>query len=276
MQGLKHFVPTDLKAEYLNALLRVGFDTLDFGSFVSPKAIPQLADTRELMPRLQLGNTRTRLLAIVLNERGAQDATAFPEVAVLGFPWSLSPTFQLRNGNQTPEKAWEVLNGIAETAARAGRELLVYLSMGFGNPYGDAWEPALVEEAIARIEPLGVNTFALADTVGAAKPEDIRSIFSHLAITKPHLTIGAHFHTTPTNWEAKVEAAWQGGCRRFDAALGGFGGCPYAQDELVGNLPTENLLAFAAKKNHTPALNSIWLEKAQQVASRVFATPANL
>jgi hydroxymethylglutaryl-CoA lyase len=273
MQGLKHFVATELKVRYINALIRVGFDVLDFGSFVSPKAIPQMADTAQVVERLDLAGTSTRLLSVVLNERGAQDATAYPQVAIVGFPWSLSPTFQFRNGNQTPEKAWAVLQGIANIAAQSHRELLVYLSMGFGNPYGDPWEPALVEEAIDRIEPLGVTHFALADTVGAANEADIRAIFAHLRATKPHLTFGAHFHTTAHNWRPKVQAAWDAGCRHFDTALGGAGGCPYAQDELVGNLPTENLLTFAAEAGYSPELNGPAWQESQALAAEIFNAP---
>jgi hydroxymethylglutaryl-CoA lyase len=271
MQGIVPFIPTALKVEYLNALLQVGFHTLDFGSFVSPKAIPQLADTHQVLPLLHnpLG---TELLAIVLNERGAQDALQYPQIDVLGFPWSISPTFQLRNGNQTPEQAWQVLSQIALLTQQAGRKLRVYISMGFGNPYGDEWSAALVAEAIHKIKTeLGVQEFALADTVGAANPADIDHLFRTLRDEHPSLTLGAHFHVSPNNWHQKVAAAWGAGCRHFDVALGGFGGCPFANDKLVGNLDTMLLQQFLDEQGQTPSWNAQALAEAQQIAQRVFA-----
>ena len=244
MQGLAHFIPTARKTAYLQALLAVGFDSLDFGSFVSPKAIPQLADTADVLANLDLSRTRTRLLAIIANERGAEAATQYPEISYLGYPLSVSETFQQRNTNRGIAEALTDVARIQERAVRAGQALVVYLSMGFGNPYGDPYEPAILAAFTERLATLGVGIVSLADTVGSGDAATIENAFRTLIPAFPAITFGAHLHTTPATWEAKTAAAYAGGCCRFDGALGGLGGCPMAGDTLTGNLPTENLIAW--------------------------------
>lgn len=244
MQGLTTFIPTARKITYLNALLRVGFDSLDFGSFVSPKAIPQLADTAEVLAGLDLSTTRTRLLAIIANERGAEQATQHPQIRYLGYPLSVSETFQQRNTNRSISEALDDVARIQARAVRAGQELVVYLSMGFGNPYGDPYEPEVLADFTRKLAALGITIVSLADTVGSGDAPTIERAFRALIPAFPAITFGAHLHTTPATWEAKVAAAYAGGCRRFDGALGGLGGCPMASDTLTGNLPTENLVAW--------------------------------
>ncbi len=242
MQGLKEFIPTDVKIRYLNSLLTCGFDTLDFGSFVSPKAIPQLADTAEVLNGLQM--TDTKLLAIIANLRGAETAVLYNEITYLGFPFSISETFQHRNTNATQAAAFEMVKSIQELCVKHHKTLVVYLSMGFGNPYGDIWNVDIVADWANKMQALGIKIISLADTVGAAQPADILYLFKNLIPLYPAVEFGAHFHTTPSNWNEKVDAAWQSGCRRFDGALKGYGGCPMATDELTGNLATENLLYY--------------------------------
>jgi hydroxymethylglutaryl-CoA lyase len=272
MQGLPQFVPTDLKVRYLNQLLQVGFHTLDFGSFVSPKAVPQMQDTAEVVPQLEREGSETKLLAIVLNERGARDALAHPQIDLLGYPYSLSETFSQRNANKSRAQAYDIMQRIQELAQEAGRQLVVYLSMGFGNPYGDPWSEERVAQAVDEIQALGpIDTLSLADTAGSAEPEQIRRLFRHLQQAHPPLHFGAHFHARPDGWREKVAAAWEGGCRRFDGALSGYGGCPFASDEMVGNLATENLLAFLEEQDARPALDEAALQRARQEAPNVFA-----
>jgi len=242
MQGLKEFIPTDVKIRYLNSLLSCGFDTLDFGSFVSPKAIPQLADTAEVLSELQM--TDTKLLAIIANLRGAETAVLYNEITYLGFPFSISETFQHRNTNATQADAFEMVKSIQELCVKHHKILVVYLSMGFGNPYGDIWTVDIVADWANKMQALGIKIISLADTVGAAQPADISYLFKNLIPLYPEVEFGAHFHTTPSNWQDKVDAAWQSGCRRFDGALKGYGGCPMAKDELTGNLATEKLLYY--------------------------------
>lgn len=271
MQGLHHMVPTAQKVAYLNKLLQVGFHSLDFGSFVSPKAIPQMADTAEVLAQLDLSNTQTKLLAIVLNERGAIDALAHPEVTYLGFPFSISETFQQRNAHQTLDEAFDVLLRMQElTQAKPGHELLAYLSMGFGNPYGDVWEIGIAEKWVEKMHAAGIRIISLADTVGTADGKTIAELFTHLQSKFPDVQFGGHFHATPTGWEEKVAAAWGAGCRRFDGALLGFGGCPFAQDELVGNIATENLLAYIRSQGYEVHLNEEALAEAQALAQTIF------
>ncbi len=244
MQGLPHFIPTAQKIAYLQALLAVGFDSLDFGSFVSPKAIPQLADTAAVLAGLDLSTTSTQLLAIIANERGAEAATQHPEIRYLGYPLSVSETFQQRNTNRSIAEALADVARIQARAVRAGQQLVVYLSMGFGNPYGDAYEPAILAAFTEKLVALGVPIVSLADTVGSGEAAVIEAAFRALIPAFPGVTFGAHLHTTPATWAPKVAAAYAGGCRRFDGALGGLGGCPMAGDTLTGNLPTENLIAW--------------------------------
>ncbi|MEM1120287.1 MAG: hydroxymethylglutaryl-CoA lyase [Bacteroidota bacterium] len=249
MQGLHDFIPTDTKARYLNTLLQVGFDALDFGSFVSPKAIPQMRDTAEVLGQLNLSNTDTKLLAIVANKRGALNAASFAEVDVLGYPFSISETFQLRNTNATIEESLERVKVIQEICLQHNKTLLIYISMGFGNPYGDIWNVEIVQNWVEKLIGLGITIFQLSDTIGVAEPANIQYLFSHLIPANPTVEIGAHFHTTPDTWEEKVVAAYDSGCRRFDGTIRGFGGCPMAQNKLVGNMPSEQLIAFARGRN---------------------------
>lgn len=244
MQGIHNFIPTEQKASYLQKLLACGFDTLDFGSFVSPKAIPQMRDTAEVLAQLDLSNSSTKLLAIVANRRGAVAALEHPEIQYLGYPFSVSETFQLRNTNATIQESVERLSQIQELAVAANRQLVVYLSMGFGNPYGDPWNVEVVESWVRQLNDLDIKIFQLSDTIGVASPESISYLFSNLIPRYPELEIGAHLHTTPTTWREKVEAAAQAGCTRFDGAMRGYGGCPMAKDELTGNMPTEKLIDY--------------------------------
>ncbi len=249
MQGLHDFIPTAEKVRYLNALLKVGFDTLDFGSFVSPKAIPQMRDTAEVLGQLNLENTATKLLAIVANRRGALSAASFPEIDVLGYPFSISETFQLRNTNATIEESLDRVKGIQEICKKNNKTLLIYISMGFGNPYGDYWNVEIVQKWVEELVKLDISIFQLSDTIGVAEPANIQYLFKNLVPSNPTIEIGAHFHTTPDTWEEKVLSAYESGCRRFDGTIRGFGGCPMAQNKLVGNMPSENLINFARERD---------------------------
>lgn len=267
MQGIHPFIPTDTKVEYLNALLRIGFDTLDIGSFVSPKAIPQLRDTAEVLQRIDMDGVQSKLLVIVANERGADDAVQHDNVTYLGYPFSISETFQQRNTNTSIEGSWKRTAHIAETARKAGKEMVVYISMGFGNPYGDPWSPEIALQWTDRlVNELGVRIIALADTVGVAHPEDISSIFKHLIPAMPQVEFGAHLHARLDNWRIKTDAAWNAGCRRFDGALKGYGGCPMAEDELVGNLAMEQ---FVHHLEDTGVRTGIDLARLQDCLARV-------
>jgi len=271
MQGIQEFIPTQVKVAYLNTLLKVGFDTLDFGSFVSPKAIPQMQDTPQVVEQLDLDHTNTDLLAIIANTRGANDAASYEEITYLGYPFSISETFQSRNTNRTIEQAFEDVKKIQDIAANNGKELVVFISMGFGNPYGDPWDANIVKQWVERLYKLGIQYFSLSDTVGSANPDDINYLFSHLISAYPGVEFGAHFHSRPDAWQSKITAAYNSGCRRFDAAAQGYGGCPMAEDEVVGNIATENLIYYFDKKNEPLNLNmkqwSHGLEKAAEVFS---------
>lgn len=270
MQGIPEFIPTDTKVDYLNALLRVGFHTLDFGSFVSPKAIPQMRDTREVLSRLDLSATDTRLLAIVANERGAVDACSFQEIRYIGFPFSVSETFQQRNTNSSIEQSLATVAHMQDLCQRSGKELVVYLSMAFGNPYGDHWEPAVVAQWADRLASMGITILSLADTVGVANPATIQQLFEAVIPAYPRITWGAHLHTTPHTWQEKMEAAYGAGCRRFDGALKGYGGCPMATDTLTGNMAMENIVRFLDEKGVSTGLNRAMLAEAIAMADRVF------
>jgi hydroxymethylglutaryl-CoA lyase len=248
MQGIKNFIPTEQKASYLNELLQVGFDTLDFGSFVSPKAIPQMRDTAEVLNLLNL-DTSTKLLSIVANTRGAAQACEFEEIKYLGYPFSISETFQLRNTNATIEDSLGRLLRIKELADKAGKEVVVYLSMGFGNPYGDPWNVEIVAYWVDQLSKHGFSILQLSDTIGVATPASISYLFSGLIPQYPKIEIGAHLHTKPGEWEEKIQAAYNNGCLRFDGAFKGYGGCPMAKDDLTGNMPTEQILRFFNSKN---------------------------
>jgi len=274
MQGLHHYIPAEMKVEYLNQLLRAGFNTLDFGSFVSPKAIPQLRDTAEVLAKLDRGASSTSLLAIVANERGAKEALSFSEIDFLGFPFSISETFQRRNTNSSIAESLITVQNMQNLCLQHNRQLVVYISMAFGNPYNDPWEPALALEWSTRIAEMGVQTIALADTVGIASESVVSALFKELIPSLPKVKVGAHLHCTPYNWEGKLQAAWDAGCRRFDSAIRGFGGCPMAEDELVGNLATENLLAFLDKKEVSHSVNREEFTKSWNMAAAVFSPEA--
>jgi len=270
MQGWAHFIPTNIKVDYLNQLLQVGFDTLDFGSFVSPKAIPQMADTKEVIPQLQLHHSSTKLLAIVANQRGAEEAAVYDEISYLGFPFSISPTFQQKNTNSSMEESFIRVKTIQETCLKTGKELVVYLSMGFGNPYGDPYnEEILLEWADAMVKE-GIGIVSLADTVGLASPEQISFALNTLIPQHPSVSFGVHLHSTATNWRDKLEAAYSSGCKRFDGALKGIGGCPMAQDELVGNMDTEKMIPYFQEKNILSQLNTNALMESSKLAGKIF------
>ena len=270
MQGLPEFISTATKIAYLQQLLAVGFDVLDFGSFVSPKAIPQLRDTAEVLASLDLSQTQTKLLAIVANQRGAEQAAGYAEISYLGFPLSVSETFQRRNTNQTLAQARADVAAMHALCERRGKTLVVYLSMGFGNPYGDPWSPALVAEFTAELAALGIRIVALSDTVGTATPDLITPLFKELIPAFPQVAFGAHLHTTPATWQVNVQAAYEAGCRRFDSALGGIGGCPMAADTLTGNLATENLVGFLAGRGEKLGLDTAEFRRAQTLSQAVF------
>jgi len=270
MQGLTDFIPTATKIAYLNQLLRVGFTALDFGSFVSAKAIPQLRDTAEVLAGLDTGNSPTELLAIVANLRGAETAADFAEIAYLGFPLSLSETFQRRNTNKTIAEALTEVAQMQALCERTSKTLVVYLSMGFGNPYGEAWHPDIVAEFTRKLAALGVRIVALSDTIGVSAPATITPLFETLIPAFPAITFGAHLHTTPEAWQEKVAAAYHAGCRRFDGALGGHGGCPMATDELTGNMPTEHLVAYLQTQGEALDLDMQAFQEAQVAAQQVF------
>jgi hydroxymethylglutaryl-CoA lyase len=270
MQGLKDFIPTEVKANYINLLLKAGFDTLDFGSFVSPKAIPQMRDTAEVLSKLDLIGNPTKLLAIVANSRGAEDAAAFAEIDYLGYPFSISETFQLRNTNATIQESLERVKQIQDICKRFNKQLVLYISMGFGNPYGDPWNAEIVKTWVDQLQALDINIFQLSDTIGVATPQSIRYIFSELIAAYPELEFGAHFHTVPQLWYEKIEAAYQSGCRRYDGAIKGYGGCPMAKDDLTGNMPTENMIAYFHEVAEPTGINLEILLRALAKAQEVF------
>jgi hydroxymethylglutaryl-CoA lyase len=270
MQGIKEIIPAPVKAAYINQLLRVGFDTIDFGSFVSPKSIPQMADTAEVLKNLDLSESRSNLLAIVANLRGAQDAASFDEITYLGFPFSVSETFQDRNTNSTIKESLERVEEIQNLCIKKKKELVIYISMAFGNPYGDKYSPEIVQKWVKKIAELGVNIIALSDTIGVSDADNIDNLFTTLIPEFPNVEFGAHLHTTPERWEEKIDAAWHAGCRRFDSALKGYGGCPMAEDKLTGNMPTENLLRYLKNNDAELHINEISFSEALQMAGEVF------
>ena len=270
MQGIHDFIPTEVKAAYINLLLQVGFDTIDFGSFVSPKAIPQLQDTADVLKKLDLTNIKSKLLAIIANYRGAEDAVKHEEITYLGYPFSISETFQLRNTNSTIEQAFETVQQINELSHKNGRQLLVYLSMGFGNPYGDEWNTGIIERWAEKMVAEGIKNIALADTIGIADADQIISIYPNLCRLFPKTEFGIHLHSTPDTWQPKIAAAHQSGCKRFDTALKGYGGCPMAKDDLTGNIATENLLAYLKIQNEPTGLNMDKFQEAMNYSGKVF------
>jgi hydroxymethylglutaryl-CoA lyase len=270
MQGVHQFIETEKKAAYINQLLQVGFDTLDFGSFVSPKAIPQMRDTADVLGMLDLSATRTELLAIVANERGAEEACRYHQIQYLGYPFSISETFQLRNTNATISESLERTMAIQDLCLMHGKKLVIYISMGFGNPYGDPWNVEIVQKWINELIPLGIDIFSLSDTIGCSNPDNISYLFSNLIPAYPEIEFGAHLHTHPATWKEKIEAAWHSGCRRFDGALNGLGGCPMAKDELTGNMATENLIGFFDSVSAGLTINRAAFFHSLQMAGNVF------
>ena len=272
MQGLAQIVTTEHKVQYINALLKVGFDTIDVGSFVSPRAVPQLADTVEVLNQIDLSQTSSKLLTIVANAQGAKRAAEFDEVTYLGYPFSISETFQIRNTNATIAESENRLRDIQEICVAKNKKLVVYISMGFGNPYGDAWSPALVTDWTLRLrEKLKVDIFSISDTVGAASPAMIQEVFSAIMPFAEGIEIGAHLHAMPNEWQEKVQATLDAGCFRIDGAINGLGGCPFAADKLTGNLPTEQLVQWLNQKNYTLNLNTDALEEAVKFAQHLFS-----
>lgn len=270
MQGWAHFIPTEEKVKYLNKLLTVGFDVLDFGSFVSPKAIPQMADTKEVLPQLDLSNTNTKLLAIIANTRGGEEAVAYEQISYLGFPFSISETFQQRNTNKTIAESLVQVEEIQNLCVKNGKEMVVYISMGFGNPYGDDYSADVAIKWVGKLAELGISTVAMSDTVGVATPDTIKYIFNNLNKEFSGMDIGAHFHSTYETWEEKIQSAYDSGCMRFDSAMKGIGGCPMAKDELVGNIATEKLVGWCEKKGITTNINKEAFEEAWLMAANIF------
>ena len=270
MQGIKMFIPTEKKVQYIQSLLRVGFDTLDFGSFVSPKAIPQMQDTAEVLSQLDLSETKTKLLAIIANTKGAELASVHNEIQYLGFPFSISENFQMRNTHKTIAESLITLQEILDIAAKTNKEVVAYLSMGFGNPYGDPWNVEIVGEWTEKLADMGVTILSLSDTVGSSTPEDITYLFSNLIPKYPHIEFGAHLHTTPDKWFEKVDAAYKSGCIRFDGAIKGFGGCPMAKDDLTGNMPTEKMLSYFTANKVETNVQMMSFEAAYNEALKIF------
>jgi hydroxymethylglutaryl-CoA lyase len=271
MQGWKTFIPTQKKIEYINTLMQVGFDALDFGSFVSAKAIPQMTDTKEVISKIDFGGSPTKLLAIIANLRGAREAAAYEKITYLGFPFSVSPTFQLRNTNSNLDQSLETVESIRDTCISGGKELVIYISMAFGNPYGDAYSEEIVFEWVSKLSGMGIKIISLADTVGLATPDQVFSLTDYLIRLLPDYQIGVHLHSSPENWKAKVDAALRAGCKRFDGALKGVGGCPMAEDELVGNLNSELMIPYFEKLQLLSGINNIALEKCKTLAAEIFA-----
>lgn len=270
MQGIKDFIPTDKKVQYIQSLLRVGFDTIDFGSFVSAKAIPQMQDTAEVLAKLDLSKTESKLLAIIANTQGAENASIHPEIQYLGFPFSISENFQMRNTHKTIAESLITLQEILNIADKSNKEVVTYISMGFGNPYGDPWNVEIVGEWTEKLANMGVKILSLSDTVGTSTPEVIDYLFSNLIPKYPQIEFGAHLHTTPDKWHEKVDAAYKAGCLRFDGAIQGFGGCPMATDKLTGNMPTEKLLSYFTTQKADHNLSAMSFESAYNEALKIF------
>lgn len=270
MQGIKTFIPTETKVQYIQSLLRVGFDTIDFGSFVSPKAIPQMQDTAEVLAQLDLSKTESKLLAIIANTKGAEIASVYKEIHYLGFPFSISENFQMRNTHKTIAESIETLQEILNIAAKTNKDVVAYLSMGFGNPYGDPWNVEIVGDWTEKLAQMGIKILSLSDTVGSSTPEVIDYLFSNLISKYPKIEFGAHLHTTPDKWHEKIDAAYKAGCTRFDGAIQGFGGCPMAKDDLTGNMPTEKLLSYFTAQKANTNLSAMSFESAYNEASKLF------
>ena len=270
IQGIKAYIPTDRKVAYIQSLLRVGFDTIDFGSFVSPKAIPQMQDTAEVLAQLDLSQTTSKLLAIIANTQGAQAAATHQEIQYLGFPFSISENFQMRNTHKTIAESLVTLEEILNIADASNKEVVAYLSMGFGNPYGDPWNVEIVGEWTQKLSTMGVKILSLSDTIGSSTPEVISYLFSNLIPQYPSIEFGAHLHTTPDKWFEKIDAAYKAGCRRYDGAIQGFGGCPMAKDDLTGNMPTEKMLSYFTAQKANTNTSPISFESSYNEASKLF------
>lgn len=270
MQGIKPFIPTERKVTYIQSLLRVGFDTIDFGSFVSPKAIPQMQDTAAVLAQLDLSQTTSKLLAIIANTQGAQSAATHKEIKYLGFPFSISENFQMRNTHKTIAESLVTLDEILNIADASNKEVVAYLSMGFGNPYGDPWNVEIVGEWTQKLSLMGVKILSLSDTIGSSTPEVISYLFSNLIPQYPNIEFGAHLHTTPDKWFEKIDAAYQAGCRRYDGAIQGFGGCPMAKDDLTGNMPTEKMLSYFTAQKANTNTSPMSFESSYNEASKLF------
>lgn len=271
MQGIKTWIPTDEKVRYIQSLLGCGFDTIDFGSFVSPQAIPQMSDTADVLSRLDLSSTKSKLLAIVANVRGAADASLHGAIDYLGFPFSISENFQMRNTHKTIAESVATLREIFNIANASNKEVVTYISMGFGNPYGDPWSVEVVGEWTEKLAAMGARILSLSDTVGTSDPETISYLFSNLIPKYPEIEFGAHLHTIPAKWHEKVNAAYKAGCRRFDGAVQGFGGCPMAKDELTGNMPTEKMLSYFTAQKAETGVNWMVFEAAYNKATELFS-----
>lgn len=270
MQGIKMFIPTEKKVQYIQSLLRVGFDTIDFGSFVSAKAIPQMQDTSEVLAQLDLSGSTSKLLAIIANTKGAELAAVNKEIRYLGFPFSISENFQMRNTHKTIAESLVTLEEILEIANNTGKEVVAYLSMGFGNPYGDPWNVDIVGEWTEKLAGMGVTILSLSDTVGSSTPEVIDYLFSNLIPKYPQIEFGAHLHTTPDSWFEKIDAAYKAGCTRFDGAIKGFGGCPMAKDDLTGNMPTEKMLSYFTANKIETNIKAMSFEASYNEALNIF------
>ena len=271
MQGLHDYLSVEDKVRYINAILKVGFDTIDAGSFVSPKAIPQLKDTAEVLSKLDMSSTRSKLLVIAANKRGAEEAVKFDEVAYLGFPFSISETFQKRNINSSIEDSLRRLDNVQNQCVKNNKKLVTYFSMAFGNPYGDEWSPEIVANWVGKlIRESGVNILSLSDTIGTSNPDSIKWLFDYVIPNFPEVEIGAHLHTTPDTWKEKISAAVESGCKRFDGAIKGFGGCPMAADGLTGNMATENIISYLKENNIEHGLNEKAFSEALQMSLEIF------
>ncbi len=270
MQGIRTFIPSEKKAAYIQSLLRVGFDTIDVGSFVSPKAIPQMQDSAAVLSMLDLSQTRSKLLAIIANTQGAETASTHETIQYLGFPFSISENFQMRNTHKTIAESIVTLQEILNIADKSNKEVVAYLSMGFGNPYGDPWNVEIVGEWTQKLSDMGVKILSLSDTVGSSTPDVIDYLFSNLIPKYPQIEFGAHLHTTPEKWFEKIDAAYKAGCRRFDGAIQGFGGCPMAKDELTGNMPTEKLLSYFTAQKENTNTSPMSFESAYNEATKLF------
>lgn len=273
MQSIKMFIPTEKKIKYIQSLIDVGFDTLDMGSFVSKKVIPQLQDTEDVLRSIDLSFSHTKLLVIIANIRGAEIASGFNTISSLGYPFSISENFQMRNTNKTINESITELKKIISICDKHDKEIVIYLSMGFGNPYGDPWNYEIVDKWISVLKLLGIKIISISDTIGAAKKDDVFEVFSKAIVDYPNIEFGAHFHTNPGKWYDKIDSAYRAGCLRFDCAIQGFGGCPMAKDELTGNFPTEKLISYFNSKKVELNINSLNFESAYNFASKIFIKP---